>query len=69
MSHSEQPATTATAPGETGGGDGVPPFKTTDGHEVAGIVEQTGYVPRWLIVAIIVAMILAAFCWIPIYGY
>ncbi|MBI3912466.1 MAG: hypothetical protein HY320_16215 [Armatimonadetes bacterium] len=45
------------------------PFQPPEGQVVAGIVEQNGYVPVWIVAAIAVAIFLALICWIPIYGY
>jgi hypothetical protein len=40
------------------------PFKAPESVEVAGIRENVGYVPTWLIILFIVAILLALVMWI-----
>jgi len=45
------------------------PQPVPDTHEIAGIIEQEGFVPRWVVWAIIIALFLATVCWVNVYGY
>lgn len=45
------------------------PFKAPESVRVSGIVEQSGYVPWWVVWSIIGAIVLGLLAWIPLSGY
>ena len=64
-------STTATdvTPEETVANGPPEPTPTPDVNEIAGIVEQEGFVPVWVVWVSVLSIIVAALAWINVYDY